>query len=137
MNTSSEKKIKHLEFIQVVINRLAQNSFMLKGWTVTLLAAIFVFANKSDNMDKAYLWIALVPILFFWSLDGYFLQQERLFRHLYNYVRSLQEEDIDFSMRTDNFHVSESNLLGNCFSKSLALFYLPIMAVVLIALSIF
>ncbi len=31
-----EQKIKHLEFIQAAINRMAGNSFLLKGWTVTL-----------------------------------------------------------------------------------------------------
>ena len=33
-----EKKIKHLEMIQGVINRMAGNSFALKGWSVTLIA---------------------------------------------------------------------------------------------------
>ena len=29
-----QQKLKHLEFIQGVINRLATNSFQMKGWSV-------------------------------------------------------------------------------------------------------
>jgi len=36
-----ENKIKHLEMIQGVINRMASNSFALKGWAVTLVSGIF------------------------------------------------------------------------------------------------
>lgn len=36
-----ESKIKHLEMIQGIINRMASNSFYLKGWAVTLVAGIF------------------------------------------------------------------------------------------------
>ena len=35
-----DKKLKHLELVQSVINRMASNSFMLKGWAVTLVAGI-------------------------------------------------------------------------------------------------
>ena len=40
-----ENKIKHLEIIQGIINRMAGNSFALKGWAVTLIAGIFALAN--------------------------------------------------------------------------------------------
>jgi len=33
-----ENKVKHLEMIQAVIARMATNSFMFKGWAVTLVA---------------------------------------------------------------------------------------------------
>jgi hypothetical protein len=33
-------KEKHLELIQAVISRMAGNSFLLKGWSVTLAAAL-------------------------------------------------------------------------------------------------
>ena len=34
-----DRKIKHLEFIQGTINRLASDSFRMKGWSVVLVAA--------------------------------------------------------------------------------------------------
>ena len=36
-----ESKLKHLELIQGVINRLGSDSFRMKGWTVVLVAAVF------------------------------------------------------------------------------------------------
>ena len=37
-----ENKIKYLEMIQSVINRMANNSFCLKGWTVTLVSGFIL-----------------------------------------------------------------------------------------------
>ena len=71
-------KLKHLEFIQGVINRLASNSFQMKGWSVVLVAAILVLLAREDCLAAAF--IALGPSMVFWGLDGYFLWQERLFR---------------------------------------------------------
>ena len=75
-----EKKMKHLEMIQGVINRMAGNSFMLKGWTVTLVSGIFVLAGR--DMDKQYFIVAYIPVFVFWCLDAYYLLQERLYRSL-------------------------------------------------------
>ena len=97
-------KIKHLEFIQGVVNRLATDSFRIKGWAVVLVSAILVLLIRENRADLA--WVGLVPVLVFWGLDGYFLWQERLFRNLYDHVRALQEERIDFSMDTSAFHRS-------------------------------
>jgi hypothetical protein len=44
-----ENKRKHLEMIQGVINRMARNLFFLKGWTTTLIAALFALAAKDAN----------------------------------------------------------------------------------------
>ncbi len=47
-----ENKIKHLEFIQIVITRMNVNSFFLRGWSVTLVAALFALAAKDFNMRR-------------------------------------------------------------------------------------
>lgn len=49
-----EDKYKHLEMIQNIIQRMATNSFMLKGWAVTLIVAIFALADK--DMNQNYFW---------------------------------------------------------------------------------
>ncbi|MGQ0641467.1 MAG: hypothetical protein ACT4P6_12000 [Gemmatimonadaceae bacterium] len=96
-----DKKLKHLEFIQQAINRMASNLFLLKGWTVTLIAALFALAAKESN--NFYFVLAYLPTFMFWLLDGYFLSQERRFRSLYDYVRKQEESEIDFSMDTQPF----------------------------------
>lgn len=120
------KKIKHLEMIQDIIKRMASNSFMLKGWAVTLVAGIFALSAK--DADKLHFLIAYIPILVFWGLDSYYLLQERLYRALYDKVRTLDENDIDFSMKaTKEQFASVKNCFCSCFfSKAEMWFYLPL-----------
>ncbi len=72
---------KHLDFVQGVITRLARNSFLIKGWTITLAAAVLAVAVDRNEAGVALL--AFLPGLTFWGLDAYYLRQERLFRKLY------------------------------------------------------
>lgn len=125
-----ENKRKHLEFIQGVINRMAGNSFFLKGWAITLIAALFALSTKDTN--PKYIFIAYFPVIIFWVLDGYFLSQERLFRDLYDDVRKLDEKDIDFSMDTRKYKKNERNSwLCSMFSETLLWFYLSLIVVML------
>ena len=59
----------------------------------------------------------------FWFLDSYFLWQERLFRALYDYVRDLKEEDVDFDMDRRQFR-AERKWYATPFSLTLWPFYL-------------
>ena len=93
---SDEHKMKHLEFIQNVITRMNSNSFMVKGWAVTLVAALFALSDEDTN--KYFYMIALIPIPAFWFLDGFFLATERRYRELYKSVSQLEESSIDFKM---------------------------------------
>ena len=117
-----ENKQKHLEFIQSTVGRMASNLFLLKGWTITLIAALFALAAKDS--DRGYFLIAYLPALMFWTLDGYFLSQERRFRALYDQVRKLEESNIDFSMDTSSFKKEVRNTwLGAMFSRTLLIYY--------------
>lgn len=80
----SENNIKHLEFIQGIINRHNSNSFMLKGWAVTISAALYTVAG---SLQIGFIvWISILPILLFWGLDAYYLSNERCFVDLYNAI---------------------------------------------------
>ncbi|WP_435354079.1 hypothetical protein [Morganella morganii] len=48
-----DNKIAHLGFIQGVINRMGSNSFMIKGWCVALVAAIFALSADKANSSFA------------------------------------------------------------------------------------
>ena len=126
-----DKRIKHLELIQGVINRLATDSFRMKGWTVILVSALLVLLAREGRVE--FTWIGIVPVLVFWGLDGYFLRQERLFRDLYDHVRHLNEEDIDFSM---NIGMFRQTWLGAIFSLTLVPFYIALALSVAIAMII-
>jgi hypothetical protein len=118
-----EKKLKHLDFIQQAINRMATNLFLLKGWTVTLIAAVFALAAKESK--DFYFVLAYFPTLMFWLLDGYFLSQERRFRSLYDHVTKLDEGAIDFSMDTQPFKDSppRNKWSHALFSSTLVIYY--------------
>lgn len=131
MDTQSNKH-KHLEFVQAAVNRMAGNLFLLKGWSITLIAALFALAAKDAN--QFYILIAYFPLFIFWSLDGYFLSQERKFRALYDYVRKLDESQIDFSMDTRPFASDHRNTwIGAMGSRTLVIYYAGL-AVVMLAL---
>ncbi len=102
--THGSNKIAHLQMIQGVVDRMAGNLFYLKGWSITLLAALFAISESdavlSDKWANALLFVLL---LLFWVLDGYFLSMERCFRDLYDKVRKMNEEEIDFSMNIGEF----------------------------------
>ncbi len=121
-----DNRIKYFEMIQGVINRMASNSFMLKGWAVTLVSGIFILASK--DADKTYFLVAYIPVIVFWGLDAYYLQQERLYRSLYNDVRNMKADDIAFAMKaTYNDYQDEKNKWVNCVvSKTEIWFYLPL-----------
>lgn len=121
-----EKKTRHLEMIQTVIFRMSNNSFLLKGWAVTLIAGIFALATKDS--DKLYFIVAYIPIIVFWGLDAYYLLQERLYRALYEKVIATNENDIDFSLTaaTSEFGDQKNCYLSCLFSKTELCFYLPL-----------
>jgi hypothetical protein len=98
-----ERKLKHLEMLQAVIARLAGNSFLLKGWSVTLVSALLALAAK--DADRRFVLVAFIPSIMFWILDAYFLRQERLFRGLYGLVCAKEPAEIDFSMDTGKAEV--------------------------------
>ena len=125
-------KHKHLEFVQAAVNRMAGNLFLLKGWSITLIAALFALAAKDAN--QFYILIAYFPLFIFWTLDGYFLSQERKFRSLYDHVRQLEETAIDFSMDTSCFSSDPKNTwLGSMCSKTLVVYYCGL-AIIMLAL---
>lgn len=114
-------KLKHLKLIQGVINRLATNSFLLKGWNVVLVSALFALAAKDAN--HTFVYLAYFPAFTFWALDGYFLWQERLFRALYERVRVLSADQIDFAMDTSVVAQHVPGWAETSFSKTLIAFH--------------
>ena len=94
---TSEDKRKHLEFIQGVINRLSSNTFLFKGWSITILGAISTATLTTGNYSL--LWIILGVVLMFWAIDAYYLMLERCYRDLYNEVAAKDAAKIDYGMK--------------------------------------
>lgn len=122
-----DNRIKHLEMIQAIITRMGQNSFMIKGWTITLVVAMFAFVPKTAAI---FIPIAIVPVLIFAGLDTYYLQLERRYRALYDIVRKKDETTSDFDLKITEACKLDNNKYYKClFSKSIWLFYLSVLIV--------
>lgn len=124
-----EKKLKHLDFLQLVITRMNVNSFLQKGWTVTIVSALFAFAAKDSN--DQYTLISYIATPLFWLLDGYYLSLERQYRGLYNHVRQLSEDDIDFNLDARSFNINKDKWIPCVLSKTVVLFYESLILIVI------
>lgn len=127
-----ENKQSHLEMIQGVVNRLSHNSFLLKGWSVILVSAMFALAAKDTKV--VFIYLAYFPAISFWGLDGYFLHQERLFRALYDNVRSLDENNIDFSMNTSIVKEKVAPWSAVTLSKTLIVFHGVVLSTIILVM---
>lgn len=127
----NEKKFKHLDFIHNTINRMSNNSFLIKGWTISIVSVLFIFSD--DKMNGEFLGIAILAVVIFWYLNGFFLQQERKYRALYDKVRIQQENEINFSMSTSDFKNGKYSLLSGIFGKTIWLLYLSIIFMIIMA----
>lgn len=130
---------KHLEFIRNAVSRMTQNSYLLKGWTITLVAATFAV---SLGVTSAWLvGTALLPTVAFAVLDAHYLREERLFRRLYDAVRRDRDknfhEDKDkveaFSLDTQPYEEDAKKLGEIMLSVSILPFYGSIVVVVVLA----
>jgi hypothetical protein len=113
-------RLKHLEFIQAGITRFGANSFLIKGWALTIGAAFYaVLVNK---LSSGIALAGLVPLVAFWFLDGMFLWYERLFRKLYDDARRPGTGLELLSMDTTPYR-TEATWAKATFSTTLLLFY--------------
>ena len=120
--TKNEKLlIDEIKIIQDVIKRMADNSFKIKGWTVTLIVITLIFKGKSNANHL----LAFLPLISFWILDTYYLRMERIYRALYAWViknRPTSNEYL-FDLNPKRFEGEVDGYLKTMFSISLRMFY--------------
>lgn len=103
---------KELDLIQAVITRMAQNSFYMKGWCITLVAAIFSLSEKAGTVKDVAMPLAIMTA-FFWVLDTNYLSLEKKYRGLYELVLKCRLVDDDYSnLYSLNYKLAEKPLKG-------------------------
>ena len=124
---------KHVEIIQGVIQRMAENGRSCKLWCVTLVAAVLVLVARTG--EPVHALIALIPTLLFLFLDSYYLALERAFIKSQNaFVAKLHKDEL---LLTDVYKVAPTGmgvlLVGRCLlgSASILPFYVLVTATVL------
>jgi hypothetical protein len=115
-----EYMLKEIDIIQGIINRMAHNSFMIKGWAITLVVVALLLQGT-----KYQVLLAFIPLLVFWFLDAYFLWQERMYRKLYDWVISnrLKTDENLFDMNAYRFKEAVQSRFRIMFSITLGWFY--------------
>jgi hypothetical protein len=108
---------------------MAFNSFLIKGWAVTLVVVALLLKGIESQV-----WIAFIPLLVFWFLDAYFLWQERMYRKLYEWVinNRLKTSDYLLDMNAYRFKSEVQSRLRIMFSITLGWFYGSIAILILI-----
>lgn len=134
LHTDSPSVQTHLNIMQGVIQRMAENSRACKFWCVTIVSATLVLVARTERPE--YALIALVPAVLFLILDAYYLALERRFRS--SYAKFLDELHRSKLAPSDLFHVQPSDGAFSTFARSLRsfsvwLFYSALLVMVLLA----
>ena len=116
-----DSRQRHLEFIKGVINKHAKNSMLIKGWSLGLVAGLFVLAVI--NFDITFLRLAYIPAAICWGLDAYFLTIEKDYRELYDVIRKKVDVDIDYALNFEGLKNKTRPLWSAIISKSLIIYY--------------
>lgn len=125
------KKQKQLSKIRSKITKLNQNSFVVKGISLTIVIAFLVFIRQLSQFKYAFLLIAGLMLLCI--LDTHYLQTERRYKKMYELTEDKEEDMIDFDMKITDMQKNKHNSFFVClFSKSIILFYLPLILILLI-----
>jgi len=128
-----EYMLKEIDIIQDIIRRMAFNSFLIKGWAISLVVIALLLKGTEYQV-----WIAFIPLLVFWFLDTYFLWQERMYRKLYEWVikNRLKTDEYLFDMNAYRFKDEVQSRFRIMFSITLGWFYGSI-AILIIIYSVF
>jgi hypothetical protein len=113
--------MKEAEIIQAIIKRESSESFLIKGWTVSLIVATLILQGQ-----KMHIMISFIPLLAFWFLDAHFLQAIRRYKVLYRWVieNRLKTDDYMFDINiNDRFGKAVSSRPVLMFSEKLIWFY--------------
>lgn len=115
------------------------NSFLLRGWSITLISVFSGFAFEAETrvVSVYFLSIAIFLVTVFWLLDSYYLSQERSYRSLYNEVRKKPESSIDFSLDASGHQTGRNSWGSSMFSTIFVVFYLPVLVGLLLISSRF
>lgn len=126
----------YLNILQGIISRMATNSANCKTWCISLVSAILVVI--ADKNKPNYAFITLIPIIFFFLLDAYYVAQERSFRAIFNnFIQALHSgkatiENLFVLTPMRGFNIAQS-LFEAVSSFAVYPFYLTLIVTVIVA----
>lgn len=132
---TNESLHKEIDLIQSCIARMARNSFMLKGWYISLLAIVIsILVGKKIQIQYVGIFVFILTLVF-WGLDAFFLKTETLYRWKYEWViRERLNQNFDYLYDLNPYNKQmwldinnkDSCLVKYMFSKTLIpLYFIP------------
>lgn len=73
--------LDYVKTLNGIISRLENNSFMNKGWLITLMMAMFTGKYFLPALSEAH-WLFYAVIVFFWWFDAYYHGLAERFKNL-------------------------------------------------------
>lgn len=145
MNDLNNVLLKEIDLIQSCINRMAQNSFMVKGWAISLVAVVLALLPEAFDLTGLCL-IGIVATVCFWYLDAFFLRTEKLYRWKYDWILSkrltCKEYCYDLNPYNEKMWIANKNespkkipkIVAMMFTKTLIPIYLPLLVLSIVVL---
>ena len=131
---------KEIDLIQGIINRMAHNSFLLKGWTITIIVAVLALTKDTlvTNDIIYFSLILLIPLIVFWYLDAFFLHKERCYIKLYDWVieNRMKTEEFQYNLNYRRFEKEVESIAKIMRSDTLLTFY-GITALILLFITVY
>ncbi len=131
----NEKLFKEIDLIQGCINRMANNSFLVKGWALGVFAGVTAI-TKGDNLNNTILFVCttIVPFVCFWILDAFFLQTEKKYRIMYaERLEKRKQEDDSNLYELDPSSYKVEGIFKVMWSITLRVFYgIPFLASIVV-----
>ena len=120
----------YLAMIQAVISRMANNSFLVKGWAITIISGILSFA-AAKRLNPSIYFVATAVTIAFCIIDCFFLKTEKLYRNLYKKVVNKGLEDLSqvrfFDLDISNCKDKNTKIINIFFANSIWPLYLTIL----------
>lgn len=135
--TRKENLVAELNLIQNQIQRMAGNSFIIKGWYMTFVSAFMVYIFSKPDFNFLLIFWGIVFLLICLIYDCYFLYLERLYREKYSWIINNIDND-KFLFNLNPYEKEMSNKLIspiNVFlSKSILGFYFSQLLILIIGI---
>ena len=129
----NDNLVEELNLIQTQIQRMAGNSFIVKGWYTTFMSAFIVYIFTKNDFSLIFLGVILTLGCFIY--DCYFLYLENRYREKYSWVINNIDND-NFLFNLDPY---EEEMLNKpvlwkdiLLSKSILVFYFLPLGILLI-----
>jgi hypothetical protein len=125
-----EKKLAHLKILVDLLDMVNRSDVYAKRWAVSFSAVFIALGTQQPGLRVAYL--AILPLLLLWFIDAQNYRREYLLRTLYDRVRALPEEQIDFSINVEALPEARRGTLSWMFCSSALTFYGAMVAGVIV-----